>query len=142
MILRPHHLLCLFAYRGVAESSAMGLRMEKLRQRYMDGERVSLRAGHDTICARCPHMEPGTTCGSAQGTTTSDELDRRIASALSMPPGITTTAGRVAAAVHTLDDAALAALCEGCSWRDHMGCTAGIRSAANGLLASAGHRQT
>jgi len=133
MILRPHHLLCLLAFRGVAESTALGLRMEKMRQRYLGGEAVSIREGHDTICAQCPHMEPGTTCGSEAGAVTSDELDRRIVDLLGLSAGSTTDIQKVAEILAHVSDETLLKVCKGCSWRDTMNCMPCIRETVDGL---------
>ena len=120
--LRPHHLLCLIAFRGRGYSERFVERMAQLQQRYLAGEPVRLTAGPDDACTACPHAGSTGDCLAPMGLEPK-RLDQRILKGLGLTEGQTITAKDVARALEGWITPQLSQLCEGCLWRDDAGCT-------------------
>ena len=120
--LRPHHLLCLIAFRGRGYSDEFVERMTQLQQRYLAGEPVQLLTGADDGCAACPHTDEDEGCLAPMGLEPT-RLDRRILTGLGLTEGQSVTVKDVARSLQGWPEARVAQLCEGCIWRDDAGCT-------------------
>ncbi|RJO67889.1 MAG: DUF1284 domain-containing protein [Myxococcales bacterium] len=120
MRLRPHHLLCLFAYRGQGYNRAFIQRMDALQQAYLEGEAATIETAFDDVCAACPY-NGGDRCANPEGAPP-ERIDRAIAGALGLAEGAAITATEVRARLAALAPEAKDALCEGCSWKEAGSC--------------------
>lgn len=63
--LRPHHLLCTYAYRGNGYSSAYIANFDRyLAQLQQPNAEIMLKCANDCFCTACPHAVTPTTCTS------------------------------------------------------------------------------
>ena len=120
--LRPHHLLCLIAFRGRGYSERFVKRMTQLQQRYLAEEPVHLLTGADDACGACPHTDEGEGCLAPMGMDPA-RLDQKILTGLGLTEGQTITVNDVARAIQTWTQTQAIQMCEGCLWREDAGCT-------------------
>lgn len=63
MTLRPHHLLCTFAYRGNGYSQAFVQNFDnELAKLQAKDAKITLQLGNDAICQACPQKASTTHC--------------------------------------------------------------------------------
>jgi uncharacterized protein len=129
--LRPHHLLCIFGWRGHGYTpdftDNFNLVVERLR-----GEPFRLVLGPDSICRRCPSLN-----GDANGRefvqfeeSTGDcvgVIDGRVLDRLPLVEGRTYRLAAVGVLIRDLiKPADLTFICAGCSWLGLGWCAAGL----------------
>lgn len=64
--LRPHHINCLFFYRGMGYSEAFVERMNTIEKELLqdDSKQIELVVGCDVLCECCPHQQENESCKS------------------------------------------------------------------------------
>jgi hypothetical protein len=115
--LRPHHLLCLLAFRGTAYDRRFVHAMNLARLRFLAGETAQVLGGReDELCSQCPNLDTRTReCGSKEGVSAS-ELDQRVKLALGLSEGDELGVDALRAGIEKLGEGGWARLCDGCTW--------------------------
>jgi hypothetical protein len=129
--IRPHHILCLLAFRGKGYSEAFCASMAEKREHLLEGMPFELVTGKDGLCETCPNWG-GDFCASTEGRITAEELDLRIIQALGLKEADTITLSSISDPLSALSVNNLANLCDGCSWRELADCPTFIRDAVSG----------
>lgn len=117
--LRPHHLLCIRAFRGFGYSKDFVKNMAKIVELCADLEQsVRITEGPDDICACCPHKK-GQSC--TKDTAADAELiyrvDRHASQALGILPGATYQMRQLKKRLEGAWEAdALGVVCAECEW--------------------------
>ncbi len=73
IVLRPHHLLCTFAYRGKGYSPTFVANFDHyLAQLHEPGAEITLQQTNDVFCQACPQQASATHCQTEQHIQTLD----------------------------------------------------------------------
>lgn len=124
LVLRGHHLICLVAFQGIGYSKAFARNFRKLQKIYLSGqkEKVSVVAGPDMACGKCPHLSNDRCVSPADGPNQRIvALDKKAFKLLKIKPGIF-TAGELLRRVCELTKKDLKFFCRHCSWHKKTDC--------------------
>ncbi len=119
--LRPHHLLCLLAFRGEGYSPEFIERAERLQRALLeDGIVVEVIEGLDDLCTGCPELKDE--CTSTEEDSGVYRLDCATASFFEIEPGLYEAAEllRIIWDRYSLERGY--EICNGCSWLSRTDC--------------------
>lgn len=132
MILRAHHLLCIFGFKGFGYSEEFGAKMARIAGQLRFSPHIVVKVVYkpDEICASCPFLKDG---GCRQKGAQSEEDVRRRDYAVIDKLGLATgdrlpwadIAARVKSMVRPED---LDAICGDCQWLPLGYCAEGLKS--------------
>jgi len=114
--LRPHHLLCLYGFRGLGYSKEFVENMQKIADRIRENPslKIELVKGVDDICSKCPHnvenrcSKPGSDVGEFD-----QEIVHRVGIDIGQEVESITLLNLVEKKVQPEE---LPAICNGCEW--------------------------
>jgi len=135
LVLRGHHLLCMFGFRGLGYSEAFVENMRRVVEAFFSdgGAEVQVVAECDDICAACPRMKGGR-CAAKKGSERRiRSRDRKVLGMLGLAAGSRSDSLELARAVmERIDEARLDELCGGCRWLPAGYCQEGLRRRRDG----------
>ena len=115
VILRPHHLLCNYCFKGMGYSDEYVAHFTNLHDKLDHDNTVSItvKSGVDDICSRCPH-NMGTKCDEAQKVADIDALHKE---ALELTEGQSITWRDAVTRITTsIDPDTFKNICNKCEW--------------------------
>jgi len=127
MRLRPHHLLCLYGFRGLGYSEQFVENMQGIINKIRNNPSIEIELvdGVDAICLKCPHnvenkcSKPGSNVG---------DFDQEIINRLEIDIGkIVESKSLLNLVEKTIKPEELSGICKGCEWLELGFCQEGLR---------------
>ncbi len=132
--LRPHHLLCLLAFKGEGYSPEFIERAKRLQRSWLeDGTVVEVVEGLDELCTDCPELSEE--CVSTTDDAGAYQLDRAAASFLDVELGPYRSDDLLRLIRSNFVVERCYEVCNGCSWLPRIDCPRIIRDRLNGKYA-------
>ena len=128
-ILRGHHLLCVFGWRGFGYSDEFNRAMDEVVKNLDDSE-IAITAGPDELCRKCPNLQKNR-CYKNDGDQEEAILahDKRVLEFLDLEIGSTITVSELKVIIRKKEaQKFLGELCLGCSWFDKGYCLEGLNA--------------
>lgn len=116
--LRPHHLLCTFAYRGKGYSAAFVANFDQqLAALQAPGAQIRLQLQNDGICQACPQQATSKVC---QTETHIQTLDQAVLTTFGLEIGVTYVYQDVIDQLRTaMTPTKFRHCCQTCSWYEY-----------------------
>jgi len=116
MDIRPHHALCLAFFRGQGYSENFVSNMVQVKASLEAGERISLVAGKDAVCAACPNWR-GDRCETEEKVC---RYDQAVLERCGLEPGQTLSYSALekAAEERILRPGVRKTICGDCQWTE------------------------
>lgn len=125
--LRPHHLLCIYGFRGLGYSKEFINNTQGIIDRIGENPSIEIEVvrGVDDICLKCPH-NVGSKC--IRPGRNVDEFDEGILGRLKMVAGRRLEARSLLGLMEgTISPEELSSICKGCEWLRLGYCEQGLR---------------
>lgn len=110
--LRPHHILCIHAFRGMGYSDSFVLNMTRIKEEVMSGTPFKIVFSDDDICLECPNLLNSRKCKSEENVL---RIDRNVISTLSLVER-EYSYNEIRELVLSLTEESHRFICSSCSW--------------------------
>lgn len=123
--IRPHHILCMRAFRGHGYSPSFVHNMRRVLQCIKDEGRAEIISGCDDICAACPHLIQGGsgTQELCDGEEKIAAIDANVRAFLGVSEGFYTCEELERKVKNELTEAVFDMICAPCEWKQRGVCT-------------------
>jgi hypothetical protein len=111
--MRPHHLLCVRAWRGKGYDERFAERMHRIVESLGAFPEVALVEGADDACEACPKLDAGGRCES-EGKVA--RMDARVLALLDVAPGTYPYLELARAVDRAIDERGFDSVCASCEW--------------------------
>ena len=123
--LRPHHILCMRAFRGMGYSPSFVRNMHTVIACIKKEGRAEIISGCDDICSSCPHLieAEGDSGAMCDGEEKVAGIDAKACAFLGLSDGIYTCDELEHKVKSELTESAFETICASCEWKQRGVCT-------------------
>jgi len=123
--LRPHHLLCIQAFKGLGYDENFIRRMGKVKSLFNDeSQKIEITIGSDYICEACPNLQDRRCAkGGSDAYLRMEKRDLMVCDALNLDLKRIYKVNEILKILkETLDKDSIKLLCSDCEWFEKAGC--------------------